>query len=196
MEQQDDKRNTFRDLESQNSSEPEAESSTDSTDPDLRQSLQAKTEEAQAAQDKLLRLAAEFENYKRLTQREQREQAKFANENLLKELLPTLDNLERAISHSSSVPGCDRVVEGVQLTLKQFLETLTKFGVRQIKSVGERFDPALHQAVAHVPSGDKAPNTVIEEYQKGYLLHDRVVRAAMVTVAAPDGGDAGAETLN
>jgi molecular chaperone GrpE len=152
---------------------------------ELERNLAAKTEEAQGLQERLLRLGAEFDNYKRIAQREQREQAKFANETLLKDLLPTVDNLERAIGFASSAPGSGQLVEGVKLTLKQFLETLMKFGIRPIASVGQPFDPALHQAVAHVPTREAAPNTVVEEYQKGYLLHDRVLRAAMVAVAAP-----------
>lgn len=167
---------------------------------ELQQSLAAKTEEAQALQDKYLRLAAEFENYKRLAQREQREVSRFANENILKELLPVLDNLERAIQCSKDSQERDGLLQGVELTLKQFLETLTKFGVRAVASVGQAFDPSYHQAVSQVQSSSAPSNTVIEEYQKGYLLHDRVVRPAMVAVAiapalgaadASDSGDAG-----
>jgi molecular chaperone GrpE len=145
-----------------------------------------KSEEVQALQNKYLRLAAEFENYKRLAQRDQREHARFANEQILKELLPIIDNLERAIKFSKDSAAGNGLIQGVELTLKQFLETLGKFGVRPISSVGEVFDPSRHQAVAHVRA--EAPDkTVVEEYQKGYLLHDRVLRAAMVAVAAgPD----------
>lgn len=155
-----------------------------------------KPDERQELQDKYLRLAAEFENYKRRAQRDQREYVQFANEGLLKELLPIVDNLERAIQASKEQRESEGLVQGVELTLKQFLETLMKFGVRRIDSVGTLFDPALHQAVARVESADAPENTVLEEYQKGYLLHDRVLRAAMVAVAvatAPairDEGDA------
>ena len=155
-----------------------------------------KPDERQELQDKYLRLAAEFENYKRRAQRDQREYVQFANEGLLKELLPIVDNLERAIQASKEQRESEGLVQGVELTLKQFLETLMKFGVRRIDSVGKLFDPALHQAVARVESTNAPENTVLEEYQKGYLLHDRVLRAAMVAVAvatAPairDEGDA------
>ena len=131
-----------------------------------------------------MRQAAEFENYKRLAQRDQREQVKFANENVLRELLPVVDNLHRAVTFSKSSGGSNKLVEGVELTLKQFLESLSKFGVKQITSVGEIFDPARHQAVASVEAKDKPEHTVIEEHQPGYLLHDRILRPAMVTVAA------------
>ncbi len=142
-----------------------------------------KQDERQELQDKYLRLAAEFENYKRRAQRDQREYVQFANEGLLKELLPIVDNLERAIQASKEQCESERLVQGVELTLKQSLETLMKFGVQRLDSVGKLFDPALHQAVARVESADAPENTVLEEYQKGYRLHDRVLRAAMVAVA-------------
>ena len=154
----------------------------------LKQALASKTEEAQALHDKHLRLAAEFENYKRLAQKDQRDYARFANESLLKELLPIVDNLERAIKAAKEAPKegakADSLIEGVELTLKQFMDLLAKAGVRQIASVGEQFDPARHQAVAQVKSPGAPDNTVIEEFQKGYLLHERMLRAAMVTVAS------------
>lgn len=149
--------------------------------------LQAKEEELKALNDKYLRLAAEFENYKRLTQRDQREQAKFANETLLKELLPVVDNLQRALQFANVDTKTNGLARGVELTLKQFLETLNRFGVKPIKSIGEPFDPSRHQAVASTESADSPAHTVVQEHQPGYLLHDRILRAAMVTVAAPTG---------
>jgi molecular chaperone GrpE len=152
----------------------------DETEPEV---TAPQRDERQELQDKYLRLAAEFENYKRRAQRDQREYVQFANEGFLKELLPIVDNLERAIQASKEQRESERLVQGVELTLKQCLETLMKFGVRPIDSVGKLFDPALHQAVARVESTNAPENTVLEEYQKGYLLHDRVLRAAMVAVA-------------
>ena len=203
MSKEKENLHTIKELDDTGTDKTEAAES-DSVRPDpgeeLQQSLAAKTEEAQALQDKYLRLAAEFENYKRLAQREQREVLRFANENILKELLPVLDNLERAIECSKGSQERDALVQGVELTLKQFLETLTKFGVRPVASVGQAFDPSYHQAVSQVQSSSAPSNTVIEEYQKGYLLHDRVVRPAMVAVVIPpalgaadasDSGDAG-----
>lgn len=145
--------------------------------------LTKKTEEYQVLNDKYLRLAAEFENYKRRAQRDQSETAKFANEKLLKDLLPTIDNLERAIKCGREQSTGEGLIEGVELTYKQFLDTLTKLGVSQITSIGEPFDPSKHQAVAQVPSNTIAPNMVLEEFQKGYFLHDRILRPAMVSVA-------------
>ena len=151
---------------------------------EIQQSLDAKTQEAQSFQDKYLRLAAEFENYKRLALRDQREHVRFANEGLLKELLPALDNLERAIRSGQQNPNGASLLQGIELTLKQALEILGKFGVRQISSVGQPFDPACHQAVARVESDQVPADSVVEEYQRGYYLHDRVLRAAMVSVAS------------
>ncbi len=150
---------------------------------ELREQLTAKTKEAEEFLDKYLRLAAEFDNYKRLASRDQRDHLRFANEGLLKELLVVIDNLERAIRSGSENPTGEALVQGVELTLKQATEILGKFGVRQINSVGEAFDPTRHQAVAQVESDRVPSNTVVEEYQRGYYLHDRVLRAATVTVA-------------
>ncbi len=152
---------------------------------DVNQKLAAVTADLEAVRDKYLRLAAEFENYKRRGQREQGEAIRFANEGLLKEMLPIVDNLERAIRSAKASPTLDGITQGVDLTLKQFLETLARFGVRPIASVGEPFDPARHQAVSRT-AGDAPENSVIEEYQRGYLLHDRVLRPAMVSVSVPE----------
>jgi molecular chaperone GrpE len=188
------KAHTISGLESQSDEAPppessSAESQSNSNDKggpsqdDPAGALAQKTDECQALQEKYLRLAAEFENYKRIAQRDQREYSRFANEQVLKELLPVVDNLERAIQSAKANPDTNTVIEGVQLTLKQFLETLSKFGVRPITSVGQPFDPSRHQAVTRTDDPDAPENTVVEEFQKGYLLHERVLRPAMVTVA-------------
>ncbi len=151
---------------------------------ELKNSLAAKTEEAKVFQDKYLRLVAEMENYKRLSQREQRDSIRFGNESILRDILPTLDNLDRAIKASKGTADNDALIQGVELTLKSLTENLGKHGVKAIASVGQPFDPTQHQAVAQVASDSVAPGHVVEEFQKGYLLHDRVLRAAMVSVAA------------
>jgi len=148
-------------------------------------------EEIKALQDKYLRLAAEFDNYKRLSLREQRDSARFANEGLLKELLPILDNLERAVRSSKDKQRRDGLIQGVELTLKQFMETLAKFGVRPIASVGQAFDPSRHEAVARVESNTVPAGSVVDEFQRGYYLHDRILRPAMVTVSAAEQADQG-----
>ena len=133
----------------------------------LQSELAAKIEELKDLNDKYLRLAAEFENYKRRVQREQSETIRFANEKLLKELLPTIDNLERAIQCGREQSEGDGLLQGVELTYKQFLDTLEKLGVRQVTSQGEPFDPAKHQAVGQVESSAVNENHVVDEYQKG-----------------------------
>ncbi len=174
--------------ESTDSSEPLSEAMSQNEDggderDTVQSELDSKIDEVKTLNDKYLRLAAEFDNYKRRAQRDQTDGIRFANEKILKDLLPIMDNLERAIQCGTDQTGNGGLLEGVELTYKQFLETLSKFGVRQISSVGELFDPAMHQAVAQVDSDTANPNTVVEEFQKGYFLHERILRPAMVTVA-------------
>ena len=190
MSKKQENSNSFSDLEDQAQGEARADLSGETAEPDeARQALAAKTEEAKTFQEKYLRLAAEFENYKKLAQKQKQEYSQFANESLLKELLPVVDNLERALKCVKDGHAADGLIQGVELTLKQFTETLAKFGVKPIVSLGAAFDPTRHQAVAQQDSPAEQ-NTVIEEYQKGYQLHDRILRAAMVVVAAGPGGDA------
>ena len=178
---------TIEDLE--NTGAGEDGSNTVATDPllvETQKALSVKTDECKALNDKYLRQAAEFENYKRLAQRDQREQIKFGNEQLLRELLPVIDNLERAIkaARDSDKGGNSALVQGVDLTLKQLSGSLAKFGVQAIETIGQAFDPTTHQAVAHVPSDNVPSNYVVEEFQKGYRLHERMLRAAMVSVSS------------
>ncbi|HEY3198430.1 MAG TPA: nucleotide exchange factor GrpE [Nitrospirales bacterium] len=142
-----------------------------------------------AAQDRYVRLAAEFENYKKRTQKDQDEFRKYSNERLLKELLPVLDNLQRALQHGQVSGKHEGVLQGVELTVKKYLDILSRFGVKPIPTLGLPFDPAIHQAVAKVESKGQKPNTIVEEYEKGYYLHDRVLRPATVTVAESPGSD-------
>ncbi len=183
MNEKDEIQNTISELGRASSESKEGPDSTD-TEPES-------LEEIKALQDKYLRLAAEFDNYKRLSLREQRDSARFANEGLLKELLPILDNLERAVRSSKEKQRRDGLIQGVELTLKQFMETLAKFGVRPIASVGQAFDPSRHEAVARVESNTVPAGSVVDEFQRGYYLHDRILRPAMVTVSANEQADQG-----
>ena len=161
----------------------------------LRDSLAAKSDEAKTNQDRYLRTVAELENYKRVSQREQRESIRYGNKSILKELLPAIDNLERAIQASKTNAGTDALIQGVELTLKQLQEAIGRFGVKPISCIGQPFDPTCQQAVTQVESSRIAPGCVVDEFQKGYLLHDRVLRAAMVSVAtAPSGSDTGQDS--
>lgn len=161
----------------------QSETAAESISEDALSPEQQAQEELQIYQDKYVRLAAEFENYKKRAQRDQSDSIRYANESLLKNLLSTIDNLERAIQSGKDAGTTGPLLEGIELTHKQILETVGKLGVRQVSSAGGVFDPNIHQAVAQVESDTAEPNTVVEEFQKGYFLHDRILRPAMVTVA-------------
>jgi len=157
---------------------------------ELQVALAEKTEKFKELNDKYLRLAAEFDNYKRLAQRDQRDLIRFGNEQLLKELLPVVDNLERAIKASREGGSSDVLIQGVDLTLKQLAGALTKFHVLPVETIGRPFDPATHQAVTSVASQKVPELHVVDEFQRGYRLHDRILRAAMVSVSAGQAGGA------
>jgi molecular chaperone GrpE len=146
--------------------------------------LEAKRREYDALHDKYLRLGAEFENHKRLAAREREQQALFANEELLKEWLPVVDNIERALHHATTHTAPAAVVEGWALILKQCREVLDRAGVTVIESLGRPFNPEWHQAIARRESGDAESNTILEEAQRGYLMNGRLLRPALVVVAA------------
>jgi molecular chaperone GrpE len=188
MAEEQQNANTIDDLDA---STRGASSATEETNliTELQLALAAKAEEVTNLNDKYLRLAAEFDNYKRLIQRDQRDQIRFGNEHLLKELLPVVDNLERAIKSSREGGSSDILIQGVDLTLKQLTGALTRFHVVPVETVGRPFDPATHQAVTSIESEKVPKQHVVDELQRGYLLHDRILRAAMVSVSAgrPDG---------
>jgi molecular chaperone GrpE len=148
----------------------------------LQDQLAEKTREASENFDKWLRLRAEFENYKKRMQKEKADLMKFGNESLLRSILPILDNLERAIDHGKDLKENTSLLEGVELTLKQFLSTLERFGVKPVPAMGEVFDPEKHEAVSYQES-DQEPHRVISEVLKGYLFHERLLRPAKVIVS-------------
>ena len=162
----------------------------------LREALAAKTQEADRLQDRLLRLQAEFENYKKRMAREKTEYLKFAHEGLILEFLPVLDNLDRALGAARAEAGSTPLVEGVEMIARLFRSVLEKAGIRPMQVLGQPFDPAYHQAVAQVETREVDPNHVVEEIQKGYLIEGRVLRPAMVKVsraASSGSGDGGAD---
>jgi molecular chaperone GrpE len=141
-------------------------------------------EEIAACRDKLLRLQAEFENYKKRQAREREVYRKNANEGLLRAILPVLDNLERAVEHGEESSDVVQLLEGVQLVVKQMRESFLQFGVKPVDALMTSFDPHEHEAMSTVDTdGDPPDGTVVEVYQKGYLLHGRVLRPAMVAVS-------------
>jgi molecular chaperone GrpE len=150
---------------------------------ELKNLLAQKTKEAQENYDRYLRLAAELENIKKRQERETAELRQFANDNLLKELVPVLDNLERALEHGRQSEAPEALMEGLDLVNQDFLKVLGRFGVTPINSVGERFDPAYHHAVMEEEAPEVEDQTVLKELQKGYMLQNRLLRPAMVVVS-------------
>ena len=152
---------------------------------ELRKKLEQKEKEAKENHDRLLRMAADLENFKKRAAKEKEEWIKFANEDLLKGILPFVDNLERAVSHSEKAADIQGLVDGVKLTVQQLLQTLKQFGVTSFESVGKPFDPTVHEAMLVVETDQQKPNHVMQEFQKGFLLNDRLLRPATVSVSKP-----------
>ncbi len=144
---------------------------------------------AEASRDQLLRGQAEMDNVRKRAERDVQNAHRYALEKFVNELLPISDSLELGLQ-AAKAEGADieKVREGVELTLKMFVDVLGKFGVKELNPVGEVFDPELHQAMTMQDVPDKAPNTVIDVFQKGFSLNDRLVRPAMVVVAGPNSG--------
>jgi molecular chaperone GrpE len=150
---------------------------------DLKKKLEEKEKEVKENYDRFLRMAADLENYKRRAVKEKEDYVKFSNEDLIKAILPFIDNLERAVNHAEKVSDSGVMIEGVRLTIQQILQALNKFGLSPFESVGKPFDPAVHEAMLVVETEQHEPNQVLEEFQKGYLLCDRLLRPASVAVS-------------
>src|SRR2546430_6479914 len=137
--------------------------------------------------DRLLRALADAENARRRAQREREEYVRYANESLLRDLIPVLDNLDRALEAARTTGDASAVVGGVELIQRELLKVLERAGVTRYSALGQPFDPTRHEAIARVVSLDAKPGTVVGETMPGYQLHNRVLRAALVSVAAaPD----------
>ncbi len=159
-------------------------------DPEAR--LETAESKAQEHYDRLLRLSAEFDNYKKRTSREMREMVKYANEKFVIELLTVVDNLERAIESASDRSAEDPLLQGIELTLSEVLKILERQNVKPVESLGSPFDPNYHQAMMQETVDDQPPNTVVREMQKGYTMHDRLIRPAMVVVSKAKAADSDA----
>jgi molecular chaperone GrpE len=150
----------------------------------LQEQLAAKENEVRDNWDRFVRERADLENYRKRANREKEELLNYGNKSLIEEILPIVDNLERALAHADE-DGQSAVVEGIRMTHVMLVSALKKFGVTPLEAVGTLFDPSFHQAMAQVPTDELPPNTIVEEFQKGYLLKERLLRPAMVTVATP-----------
>lgn len=160
----------------------------------VRQQLEAALAEAQRElaeqQDKLLRLAADFENARRRALKDREETSLFGHQNLVKDLLPSVDNLGRAIDHAreGGEGSQEGLLEGVELVLREVLATLARHGVVPIEAQGQVFDPALHEAMAQIEDASVPGNTVVQVFQPGYQLRGRLLRPARVVVSKPPAG--------
>lgn len=152
---------------------------------DLKKQLDDQKQLAQDNYEKFLRAYADLENYKKRAEKEKSDNLRYANEELMRDLLPFLDNLERAVEHASSETDNNpqALIEGIELTLKELMRVLEKHGLKPIDSVGSPFDPNLHEAMMQTETEEYEPQTVVEEFQKGYLIRDRLLRPAKVSVA-------------
>jgi molecular chaperone GrpE len=163
---------------------PEAAASDAPEADDLQAQVESLSEELATAKDQAVRAQAEVQNVRRRAEQDVEKAHKFGQEKLVNDLLPIIDNLERALeSINADDEALKAIVEGVELTLKSFQDTLSRHNVEAINPVGEPFDPQSHQAMSMVESPDAEPNTVLNVFQKGYSLHGRLVRPAMVVVA-------------
>lgn len=173
------------------SQETQASESTQSTEKSeveiLKEKLSQVEQERDMFKDQLYRKAADYENFRRQKEREAAAFLKFAEEGLIKKLLPTLDDLERVIKNADKFltgnPDAKIYVDGVKLIQQKLLKTLEERGVTRIESLGKKFDVNYHEALTQQPTSNAEPETIVEEFEPGYMLHDKVIRHAKVVVA-------------
>ena len=185
--QTDSKKAQNREIEPE-STPPDEQIKNGQDDPikELEAKLKAKEKEAGETYDRLLRASAEFDNYKKRSSREMEEFRKFANQSLIKEMLSVVDNLELAMNSTDGHKAIDKdLLQGLEMTHKEILRVFDKFNVKPIDAKGQPFDPTFHEAVMQEETDDSPKNTVINELQRGYMIHDRLLRPSMVVVAKP-----------
>lgn len=151
-------------------------------EPGVEETLKA---EIARLKDQLLRTLADFDNFRKRSRREMADAERMAREDTLRELLPVFDNLERASQHAVGSADVQSLSEGIQIVMRQFLDTLGKLNVERIQAVGQAFDPAVHEAVQQVESSELPPGAVAHELLAGYRVGDRLIRPAMVVVVKP-----------
>jgi molecular chaperone GrpE len=156
--------------------------------------LEAAKAEAQKFREQLLRTAADFDNFRKRSRREQDDAQRRGKEQTLKELLPVFDNLERATVSAETAPDVKSVADGLRMVGKQFTASLERLGIKRVPTVGQAFDPALHEAIQHIESKEYPAGVIAAEVQAGYSLGDHLMRAALVAVSkGPPAGEAKAE---
>jgi len=162
--------------------EDATEAPSEATETDRVEELEA---ELGRVREQLLRTAADFDNFRKRSRREIEDARLRGREELLRDLLPVFDNLERAVVHAEQATDAKAVADGVRMVLKQFSDTLSRAGIQRIEAVGQPFDPNFHDAFQQMETSEHPPGTVVAELQPGYMMGDRLVRAAMVMVAKP-----------
>ncbi len=160
------------------------------TKSELLEKINELQQETEKNHDLYLRSEAEIENIKKRNQKDKEEWLKYANESLIKEILPVMDNLEMAISHSQNENSVQALREGVELTLKGLRDGLGKSGLEEVKAEGEPFDPNYHHAVSEQADESVQSGIILQELQRGYMLNKRLIRPAMVIVSKGSGDDA------
>lgn len=149
----------------------------------LKKEIDAKEKEAKENFDKFLRLNAEFDNFKKRTERGKADSFKYASEKIIRDMIPVVDDLERALQAAKSIDKGEEISKGVEMILNQIKSILESNGAKQFDSLGQIFDPNKHEAVSKIATAEHDNNTIIEELGKGYMLHDRLLRPAIVVVA-------------
>lgn len=148
-----------------------------------RDELESLRAERDDFKNRMMRTAADLENFRRRSHREQDELRKYGIDKVVSDLIPAVDNLERALQHAASIEDTSSIVDGVRMVYRQICSALNKYGVEGFESKGEMFDPQRHEAIQQVETSEHPTGTVMEQYQKGYFLHDRLLRPALVSVA-------------
>jgi len=183
-EQMDNDTETIESDTAEVKEEEEQEYNEDEKKQDVAEEMDKTVKENKDLQDRLLRLSAEFENFKKRNRREMSEFKKFASEVLIKDLLPVVDNLDRALETASTDEACKAINEGVSMTRDEMLKVFSKYGVQPVEALEKDFDPAFHQAVGQEEDAESPKNKVLKEYQKGYTIHGRLLRPSMVIVSS------------
>jgi molecular chaperone GrpE len=160
-------------------------SSADAPASDVASEVAGARADVERFREQWMRTAADFDNFRKRSRKEVEDARKAGREELLKELLPVFDNLERGLSSAKGATDVKGVVDGLSMILKQFESTLGRVNISRVPTVGSSFDPSLHEAIQQIETNEHPPGTVVAEVQPGYLSGDRLVRAAMVVVAKP-----------
>ncbi|MBY7143336.1 nucleotide exchange factor GrpE [Virgibacillus sp. NKC19-3] len=181
LEDDVDQKDESEQIEVIDSEETEAGTSEETTKDPTQKEMEALKTEKDELNDRLLRLQAEFDNFKKRSQKEKEVDRKYKSQDLVNELLPVIDNFERALQVEVT-DATSSLIEGITMVYQQFKDALKSQGVTEIEAEGNVFDPNLHHAVMQVEEEEWESNTVVEELQKGYMLNDRVIRPAMVKV--------------